>query len=66
MTKYPMNDTLIDEESVQIRIQKNKYNKCCINKNVCAILSIVACIVTLIGGITCINIYSQYIEDGSL
>ena len=40
-----MNDTLIDEESVQIRIQKNKYNKCCINKNVCAILSLVACIV---------------------
>ena len=66
MPKYPMNDALIDEESVQIRIKKNRYNDCCINKNVCACLSIVVCLVFLIGGITCINIYALYSEDGSL
>ncbi len=66
MPKYPIHDTLLDEESVQVRIRKNRYNDCCINKNVCACLSTVVCIVFLIGGITYMNIYAMYIEDGSL
>jgi len=61
MPKYLIND----EENVQLRIQKNRYNDCCINKNVCVSLSIILCIILLIGGITCITIYAQYNEDGS-
>ena len=67
MPKYPINDNLLDEEnSVQVTIEKARYNKCCINKNVFVILCTILCIVLLIGGLTCINIYAIYSEDGSL
>ena len=65
MPKYPIDDTLLDEESVQIRIKKNRYNDCCINKNVCVSLSIVVCIILLIAGLTFINVYSLHVDDGS-
>lgn len=65
MPKYPIDDTLLDEESVQIRIKKNRYNDCCINKNVCVSLSIVVCIILLIAGLTFINVYSLPVDDGS-
>ena len=65
MPKYPIDDTLLDEESVQLRIKKNRYNDCCINKNVCVSLSIVVCIILLIAGLTFINVYSLPVDDGS-
>ena len=65
MPKYPIDDTLLDEESVQIRIKKNRYNDCCINKNVCVSLSIVVCIILLIAALTFINVYSLHVDDGS-
>ena len=65
MPKHPIDDTLLDEESVQIRIKKNRYNDCCINKNVCVSLSIVVCIILLIAGLTFINVYSLPVDDGS-
>ncbi len=67
MPKYPMNDSLLDEENgVQATIQKNRYNNCCINRNVCMCLCTILCIVILITGITCMNVYAIYMEDGSL
>ena len=66
MPKHPIDDTLLDEESVQIRIKKNRYNDCCINKNVFAILITILCIVFLISTLTFINIYAIQDEDGSL
>ena len=67
MPKHPIDDTLLDEENnVQVTIEKARYNKCCINKNVFAIICTILCIVLIISGLTCINIYAIYREDGSL
>ena len=67
MPKYPISDELIDEEQrVQETIRRARYNQCCINRNVCASLSIIVCVSVFICGLTLMNSYVFRDEEQSL
>ena len=70
MPKYPIDEPFLegawekDETNDRVITRRKRYN-CCNNKDVCIILSSVLCIVLLISGLTCLNIYAIQTEDGS-
>ena len=68
MPKYPIDDAFLDEENdVQVTIQRDRYNHCCINrKELLPCITILCCIILITVSLTCINIYAINIEDGSL
>ncbi len=68
MPKYPIdNEPFISQDKTQETVIKPKqYSVCCINKNVCMVLSTILCICLTIGSLTFLNIYYLHEEDGSL
>ena len=63
LNQMSMNQRLLNEGEIKNHMIKK--NDCCINRNVCIMLSISLCIVLVMITLTCINIYFIPSEDAS-
>ena len=66
MPKYPNEEPFLDETNNQRITRRKRCNCCNNNKDVCIIISTVACIILSVCLLTCLNVYFMQNRDGSL